>query len=84
MVASYYFIGGAIPLREFMALTGGMVIAMVGLLDDLSHLDIRWRVPAQFAAAICSTDRYGGRDPGITMVVKRFGCGGIGLVAKSL
>ena len=54
MVASYYFIGGAIPLREFMALTGGMVIAMVGLLDDLSHLDIRWRVPAQFAAAIWS------------------------------
>ena len=54
MVASYYFIGGAIPLREFMALTGGMVIAIVGLLDDLSHLDIRWRVPTQFAAAIWS------------------------------
>ena len=54
MVTSYYFVRGTIPLREFMALSGGAMIAIVGLFDDLSHLDIHWRVPVQFLAAIWS------------------------------
>ncbi len=37
-----------------MALSGGVVIAVVGLIDDLSPLDLRWRIPLQFGAAIWS------------------------------
>ena len=43
---------GRIPYAEFMALMGAALIAVVGLVDDLRPLDIRWRVPAQFLAAI--------------------------------
>ena len=42
---------GSIPLREFLALAGGALVALVGLLDDLWKLSLAWRIPAQFAAA---------------------------------
>lgn len=42
---------GSIPLREFLALAGGALVALVGLLDDLWKLPLAWRIPAQFAAA---------------------------------
>ena len=51
LVAGYYFSVGLIPLGEFMALCGGGLIAVLGLLDDLKHLALRWRLPAQFLAA---------------------------------
>ena len=43
---------GSIPLHEFLALAGGALVALVGLLDDLWKLSLVWRIPAQFAAAI--------------------------------
>ncbi len=54
LLASYYLVAGVIPLAEYMALSGGVVIAVVGLIDDLSPLDLRWRIPLQFGAAIWS------------------------------
>jgi Fuc2NAc and GlcNAc transferase len=51
LVSGYYFSIGIIPLREFMALSGGGLIAAIGLVDDFNHLHIRWRVPAQLLAA---------------------------------
>lgn len=53
LIASIYFYAtGILPWREFMALSAGGVIALVGLVDDCRHLDIRWRIPPQFLAAI--------------------------------
>ena len=54
LLASYYLVAGVIPLAEYMALSGGVVIAVAGLIDDLSPLDLRWRIPLQFGAAIWS------------------------------
>ncbi len=52
IATSFNFINGSIPYTETMALAAGILIAGVGLVDDLRQLDIRWRVPAQFIAAI--------------------------------
>lgn len=43
---------GSISLSEFLALAGGALVALVGLLDDLRKLSLAWRIPAQFVAAI--------------------------------
>ena len=51
LVVGYYFSVGLIPLGEFMALCGGGLIAVLGLLDDLKQLSLRWRLPTQFLAA---------------------------------
>lgn len=45
------FFRGDILLHEFLALVGGALVALVGLLDDLWKLSLAWRIPAQFAAA---------------------------------
>ena len=63
LLASYYFVAGVIPLAEYMALSGGIVIAVVGLIDDLSQLDLRWRIPLQFGSAIWSVWWLGNVPP---------------------
>ena len=30
----------------------GLVIACIGMVDDVKQLDVRWRIPAQFLASI--------------------------------
>ena len=54
---------GSIPLREFLALAGGALVALVGLLDDLRNLSLAWRLPAQFAAAIWAIVWLGDMPP---------------------
>jgi len=54
LVISHYFMVGLIPLTEFMALMGAAVIATLGLVDDLQHLDLKWRLPIQLLAATWS------------------------------
>lgn len=53
----------SIPLREFLALAGGALVALVGLLDDLWKLSLAWRIPAQFAAAIWAVWWLGNVSP---------------------
>ncbi len=43
---------GVLAPREMLALAGAGLVALVGLLDDWWKLPLRWRVAAQFAAAI--------------------------------
>ena len=50
--AGAYRLSGSIPLAEFLALAGGALVAVIGLLDDLWKLSLGWRLPAQFAAAV--------------------------------
>ena len=52
LVVSYYSNSGLIPYRESMALLAAVLIALLGFIDDLKQLHIRWRIPLQFAAAI--------------------------------
>ncbi len=52
VVITRYYVTGLIPGREFAALMGAGVIAGIGVIDDNRQLDIRWRVAAQFCAAI--------------------------------
>ena len=52
LVASHYYRVGVIPFAEFMAIVATAFIAALGLIDDIKPLDIRWRVPPQFLAAI--------------------------------
>ena len=63
LVSTYCFGAGIIPLQEYMALSGGGLIAVLGLVDDLRHLDMRWRVPAQFLAAFWAVLWLGGIAP---------------------
>ncbi len=52
LVVSYYTASGLIPYTEFMALLAAVLIALLGLVDDLKQLHIRWRLPLQFVAAL--------------------------------
>lgn len=52
LLVSYYFNSGLIPYKEYMALLATAFIALLGFIDDLKQLHIRWRIPAQFGAAI--------------------------------
>lgn len=51
-VSAYAYNQNQIPGREFLALAGALLVALTGLVDDLADLDIHWRVPIQFLAAI--------------------------------
>ena len=46
----WYFRSG-LPGSVFMALCGGLGIAVIGWLDDIYRLDISWRLPVQVLAA---------------------------------
>lgn len=50
-IAQFYS-GASIPVWEFAALMAAGLIAVIGMLDDIQHLDIRWRIPAQFLVSI--------------------------------
>ena len=56
-------LAGSIPLHELMALTGGALVALVGLADDLWKLPLAWRLPAQFAAAVWAVWWLGNLPP---------------------
>lgn len=51
LVVGYYSYSGLIPYNESMALLATSSIALLGLIDDLKPLRIRWRIPLQFIAA---------------------------------
>tara|TARA_B110000858_G_scaffold162625_1_gene187783 strand:- start:5435 stop:6448 length:1014 start_codon:yes stop_codon:yes gene_type:complete len=51
LVIAYYYSTEQIPANEFAALMTGIVIACIGIVDDIKQLNIRWRIPAQFLAA---------------------------------
>lgn len=48
----YLFFIKLIDSGEFVALGVSLVIALTGLVDDLRQLDVKWRMPIQFAAAV--------------------------------
>lgn len=48
---SYNYSAGLIPSPEFAALLAALVVACIGIVDDLKQLDVRWRIPAQFLAS---------------------------------
>jgi len=52
--AIYFYSSGVLPFAEFMALSGSLLIALVGLVDDYRQLEISWRIPLQLLAAIWS------------------------------
>ena len=52
LVAGYGYSVEIIRINELAALMAGLVIACIGMVDDVKQLDIRWRIPAQFLAAI--------------------------------
>jgi len=54
LVCCYCLQSGLIHTDQFLALAGGLFVALTGLADDRSQLALRWRLPAQFAAALWS------------------------------
>ncbi len=52
LVVAYSYFTDRIPANEFAALMAGLVIAFIGIVDDIKQLDVRWRIPAQFLASI--------------------------------
>ena len=51
LVVVYCYSTEQIPAHEFAALMAGIVIACIGILDDIRQLNIRWRISAQFLAS---------------------------------
>lgn len=49
---AYSYYQGSIETNEFMALLGGIIIAVTGVIDDLRNLDVGWRLPAHILAAV--------------------------------
>ncbi|MCP5345886.1 MAG: glycosyltransferase family 4 protein [Gammaproteobacteria bacterium] len=47
-----FFLGGRIELPTLLIFAGCLVMALIGLVDDLHPLAIRWRLPFQFASAL--------------------------------
>lgn len=52
LVIAYNYTAAQIPANEFAALMAAVVIACIGIVDDIKQLDVRWRIPAQFLASI--------------------------------
>jgi len=52
LVAGYGYSVEIIRINELAALMAGLLIACIGMVDDVKQLDIRWRIPAQFLASI--------------------------------
>jgi len=59
----YFFLKGIIPTEEFLALLAAFAIALLGLLDDLFTLRLRWRITVQLLAAIWVVYWLGGVEP---------------------
>ncbi len=47
----YYYMDGLIPANEFAAILSSLVIACIGIVDDIRPLNLRWRIPGQFLAS---------------------------------
>ncbi|MDD9889120.1 MAG: glycosyltransferase family 4 protein [Gammaproteobacteria bacterium] len=56
----YFYFSGFIPQAEFLAISGALLIALLGLLDDVLTLRMRWRLPVQFLTAIWAVYWLGG------------------------
>ena len=52
LVVTYSYFTDRIPANEFATLMAGLVIAFIGIVDDIKQLDVRWRIPAQFLVSI--------------------------------
>ena len=52
LTLAFYYRDGLIPTNEFAALLSAVVIAGIGIIDDIKQLNIQWRIPAQFLASI--------------------------------
>jgi len=51
LVVAYSYSADQIPANEFAALMAALLIACIGIVDDIKQLDVRWRIPAQFLAS---------------------------------
>ncbi len=51
LVVVFCYFTDQIPANEFAALMAALVIACIGIVDDIKQLDVRWRVPSQFLAS---------------------------------
>lgn len=51
---------GEIPLNEYLAILGGLIVALTGFADDVSALSLRYRLPLQFFAAVWAVYWLGG------------------------
>jgi len=60
LMVLYLAISTAIPSNELLALLTCIPVAVVGLCDDFWQLDIKWRIPVQFVAAIYAIYLLGG------------------------
>lgn len=53
LAMSIEFYQGAVPLRLYLALLGsGLLVAIIGFIDDHGHVSARWRLLAHFVAAM--------------------------------
>jgi Fuc2NAc and GlcNAc transferase len=52
LVAAYGYSVEIILINELAALMAALLIACIGMVDDVKQLDVRWRIPAQFLASI--------------------------------
>jgi len=65
LLLSYvFFKSGMIPGNEYLAISGALLIAFMGLVDDVSSLSLHYRLPVQFFAAAWAVYWLGG-VPGI-------------------
>lgn len=60
LVCAYCASVGLLSQAQFLALLGGTLVALVGLVDDWQRLDLRWRLPLQLLAAVWSVVWLGG------------------------
>lgn len=61
--SAYFYFSGSIPRNEFIALGAALLVAATGLVDDLYSLQLRWRFPLQFCAALWVVFWLGGVAP---------------------
>lgn len=52
LIVAWACLAGLISLPLALSTLGAVLVAGIGLLDDWMHLDLQWRVPTQFLAAI--------------------------------
>ncbi len=48
----YYYGNGQIPANEMAALLSALIIAAIGIVDDIKQLNVQWRIPTQFLTSI--------------------------------
>lgn len=63
LLSSFFYFQQLLEPAIYFALLGAVIIALVGLLDDIYQLHVLWRVPLHFAAAIWSITWLGELAP---------------------